>query len=118
MGLHTGIDVVSISRIRDAAARVRFLERVFTPDELRYSFGRRDPYRHLAGRFAAKEACMKALRGLSPGLGWKDIEVKRDKDGRPGLVLRPEAERLLGKTSALVSISYSGDMAFALVSVG
>lgn len=106
----TGIDVVSIERMRRAAANQRFLERVFTDGELSYAMGRRDPHRHLAGRFAAKEAYIKACS--MPRAGFKAIEVTREWAGRPGLRVEGESRRLH------LSISYSGGLAFAFVYAG
>src|SRR3990172_2674012 len=93
MALFSGIDVISISRIRNAAKSARFLERVFTRGELDYAFSRRDPHRHLAGRFAAKEACLKALKGSREApVSLKDIEVVRGDGGRPMLSIGPPAK--------------------------
>lgn len=115
----SGIDITSADRIRSSASRARFLERVFTREEAGYCFGRRHPYRHLAGRFAAKEACLKALTtGLSEGIDWKDIEVVRSPSGRPELRLHGEARRFLGGRNAFLSISYEKGLAIALVVIG
>jgi len=73
-----GFDATDIPRVREVFERYgeRFLRRVFTDAEIAYCTRRRDPVPHLAGRFAAKEATMKALgTGLSRGVAWKDIEV-------------------------------------------
>ena len=118
MALFSGIDVISISRIRNAAKSARFLERVFTRGELDYSFSRRDPHRRLAGRFAAKEACLKALKGSrEEPVSLKDIEVVRGDGGRPMLSIGSPAKDLLGGRLAYLSISYSGDIALAFVSI-
>ena len=80
-----------ISRIRRAMERWqdRFLRRVFTEEELAYSLGRRNPAEHLAARFAAKEATLKALgTGLSMGVRWREMEVRR-----PGGSRRPSRSR-------------------------
>lgn len=72
----TGIDLVKISRISYLAHKweERFLEKVFTPRELEYAFQRKRPYEHLAARFAAKEALIKAIQNK---VDWKKIEVSR-----------------------------------------
>lgn len=115
----TGIDIVSIPRIREAARRDSFLKRVFTEGELEYALGKRSPHKHLAGRFAAKEACLKALStGLARGITWQDMEVVRDEEGRPSLRLASKAKDFLGKRTVSLSISYTKEFAFALVSVG
>ena len=59
----TGIDIVSIERVRKACCRPGILERLFTKNELAYAFSRRDPFKRLAGRFAAKEAFKGARHG-------------------------------------------------------
>src|SRR6187549_1245148 len=78
--LGLGFDATDIPRVRDVFARHgdRFLRRVFTDGEIAYCMRQRDPVPSLAGRFAAKEAAMKALgTGHSRGVLWKDIEVFR-----------------------------------------
>ncbi len=119
MGFSTGIDVVSITRMGQAAKRELFLKRVFTPGELGYAVGRRRPDKHLAGRFAAKEAAVKALslQGDS-GMGLKEIEVVNDSEGRPSLRLGPKAQEAARGGKLHLSISYSGDFAFAFVLMG
>ncbi len=111
-----GIDIVSIPRIRDASRHENFLKRVFTGLELDYSLKRRTPCKHFAGRFAAKEACLKALTtGFGSGINWKDIEVVNSKEGRPLLRLGKEAKRHLSGRKIFLSIAYSKDLALASV---
>lgn len=76
-----GVDIVEVSRIADAADRFgsRFLKRVFTDEELAYAEGKRNRYQSLAGRFAAKEAFMKAM---GRGIPWREIRVS-EIEGRP-----------------------------------
>lgn len=118
--LAVGVDFESINRI-DALLRrygTRFLHRVFTDGEIAYSQRRRFPAQHLAGRFCAKEAAMKALgTGRSLGVLWKNVEVVRE-TGPPQLVLHGgAAERFahLGGGRTLVTITHSEDFAFAQV---
>ena len=112
----SGIDIESIERFAPLSSKEGFLRRVFTPGELAYSCNKRAPHRHLAGRFAAKEACMKALgTGLSGGIRWRDVEVVVAEDGRPGLRLHSTAKKSLGPGRAFLSITYSGELAVALV---
>jgi holo-[acyl-carrier protein] synthase len=114
--ISTGIDIESIERLRALSGNSRFLRRVFTESELGYSAGKRIPHRHLAGRFAAKEACAKALStGFGRGVGLRDIEVVNAVDGRPGLRLFSRANEILGERTVFLSIGYQGDMAMALV---
>src|SRR3954464_15674905 len=86
--LELGVDATDIPRIAAAVDRYgeRFLRRVFTEGEIAYAQRRRNPAPHLAGRFAAKEAAMKALgTGHSRGVLWRDIEVVRSPGGPPQL---------------------------------
>jgi holo-[acyl-carrier protein] synthase len=120
--LTSGIDLLHIARIDDAIQRhgVRFLSRVYTPDELAYCAGRLP---ELAARFAAKEAASKALgvglRILSPaGIGWHEAEVSRTDAGKPILRLHGYAAALsrdLGITEWSISLSHERDTAIAFV---
>jgi holo-[acyl-carrier protein] synthase len=116
-----GVDISEVDRIREAMARhgQRFLERVFTPAEIAYCNRHRDRAERFAGRFAAKEAAMKALgTGWSNGVRWVDIEVTRMPSGRPTLALHGIAGKIgeqLGMRRASLSITHSGNTAFAQV---
>jgi holo-[acyl-carrier protein] synthase len=115
-----GMDAIELSRIEQTVGRFgeRFLRRVFTEAEIAYATRRRHPVPHLAGRFAAKEAAMKALgTGHSQGVLWKDIEVIR-KGGPPQLRFHGGAARraaLLEATGALLTITHSETLAIAQV---
>ena len=115
-----GIDATDLPRVADLVERYgdRFLRRVFTDGEIAYCTKRRNPVPHLAGRFAAKEAAMKALgTGQSLGVMWKDIEVVRG-GGPPRLRLQGGAARradAMGVTRSLVTITHSESLAFAQV---
>jgi holo-[acyl-carrier protein] synthase len=115
-----GLDATDIDRIAAAVDRYgeRFLHRVFTEGEVAYCTRRKVPAIHLAGRFAAKEAAMKALgTGHSHGVLWRDIEVVRD-GGPPQLRLHGGAGRrfaALGGASSLLTITHSDDLALAQV---
>jgi holo-[acyl-carrier protein] synthase len=115
-----GIDATDLHRVADLLERYgdRFLRRVFTDGEIAYCTKRRDPVPHLAGRFAVKEAAMKALgTGQSRGVLWKDIEVVRS-FGPPRLKLGGGAARRaaeMGVTQSLVTITHSETLAFAQV---
>ena len=113
----TGVDIIEIPRIKQVLDRYgqRFLNRVFTPDEIAYCRGRAP---NLAGRFAAKEAAMKALGTGVRGVSWKDIEVIRADSGAPSLRLHGRAEKRaewlqVGEMS--LSISHSREYAVAFV---
>src|SRR6187431_1184192 len=93
--LGLGFDATDIPRIASTVERYgdRFLHRVFTEGEIAYCTRRRNPAPHLAGRFAAKEAAMKALgTGHSRGVLWRDIEVIR-RGGPPQLQFHGGAGR-------------------------
>ena len=115
--LTTGVDIIEIPRIKQTIDRYgeRFLKRVFTPDEIAYCRGRAP---NLAGRFAAKEATMKALGTGVRGVSWKDIEVIRAESGAPSVKLhgraKARAERLQVVEISL-SISHSREFAVAFV---
>ena len=80
-----GVDLIEVPRIQAALSRwgERFERRVFTEDERAYCSSRARPYQSYAARFAAKEAAMKALGTGWRGLDWKEIEVARERSGRP-----------------------------------
>ena len=115
-----GLDVTDINRIAEALARYgeRFMRRVFTDGEVVYCTSRRVPAVHFAGRFAAKEAAMKALgTGHSRGVLWRDIEVVRH-GGPPQLQFHGGAARRfaeLGAGSSLLTITHSDEIALAEV---
>src|SRR5215212_5638587 len=115
-----GMDATEIDRIAAAVARFgdRFLRRVFTDGEIAYATRRRDPSPHLAGRFAAKEAAMKALgTGHSHGVLWRDIEVVRA-GGPPQLKFHGGAGRRfdsLNARNSLLTITHSETLAIAQV---
>jgi holo-[acyl-carrier protein] synthase len=118
--LGLGFDATDIPRIGTTFERYgdRFLRRVFTDGEIAYCTRRRNPDPHLAGRFAAKEATMKALAtGHSRGVLWKDIEVVR-LSGPPQLRLHggaaARADRMRVRSS-LLTITHSDALAMAQV---
>src|SRR5213593_1533462 len=117
-----GLDATDIDRIADAIEQYgdRFLRRIFTDGEMAYCSRRRVPAIHFAGRFAAKEAAMKALgTGHSQGVVWRDIEVVR-RGGPPQLALHGGAGRrfeAIGGRSSLLTITHSDDLAMAQVMI-
>ena len=116
MQVRTGIDLIELTRLEQAIQRhgARFLERIFTPDELAETSGRPDS---LAGRFAAKEAVVKALgTGIGP-IAWKEIEIRRGPQREPvlhlhGLAKEKAAE--LGLHAWSVSLSHTEHYAAAV----
>ena len=115
-----GMDATEIDRIEAAVARFgdRFLHRLFTEGEIAYATRRRNPAPHLAGRFAAKEAAMKALgTGHLQGVLWRDIEVVRA-GGPPQLRFHGGAARRFERMNArgsLLTITHSETLAIAQV---
>ena len=93
-----GIDVVEVSRIRAAVERwgQRFLERVFTAEEISYAYKKNDPFLSLSVRFAAKEAFIKAASSRQ-AISLTDIEVANQENGRPLLRLQGGAKKAVGQ---------------------
>lgn len=117
--LRTGTDLVAVADLAGRLARQPGLaERVFTPAELSYCRSRsRRRDEHLAVRFAAKEAVLKALgTGMAHGIEWTDVEVVKERGGRPRIGLRGAAQRAaraLGVHGIDVSLSHSAGLAIA-----
>jgi len=107
-----GIDLLEIDRLERALARhPRLAERVFTPAEREYAAARARPGRHLAARFAAKEAVVKAL-GMRGGFGLRDIEVVA---GEPPTVrLSGRAAAVAGARRVEISLTHSREHAAAV----
>ena len=127
MKISSGIDLIEIERIEKALGRhgVRFLQRIFSETELERleKFKARDVNPRLiaaevAARFAAKEACSKALgTGIGP-VSWKEMEILNEPSGKPVLRLSGKAAQIagfLGYTSWSVSLTHSNEMAGAVV---
>jgi holo-[acyl-carrier protein] synthase len=114
-----GVDIIEIERIENAVARHgnHFLEKLFTPAEIAYCNSRWRAAEHLAGRFAAKEAVLKALgTGIRWGSACKEIEVLRTASGEPGIKLAgrvAERARELGADRIHISLSHSARHAVA-----
>ncbi len=79
-----GIDIVEVARIARAIERWgnHFLNHVYCEEEIEYAFRHRYPFQHFAGRFAAKEAVIKAISN-NPHIQWKNIKILNDKNGKP-----------------------------------
>ena len=116
-----GVDIAEVGRIKAAIERhgETFLRRLYTPAEREYCERFKNKYERFAGRFAAKEAAMKALgTGWSRGVRWVDVEVVRQKGGRPTVKLHGEAAKIadgLGVKNISLSITHTADQAFAQV---
>jgi holo-[acyl-carrier protein] synthase len=115
-GASVGIDLIEIERVERALARrPRLAERLFRPDELAYAAARQRPGRHLAARFAAKEAAIKALGG---GCAPRDIEVRAGEP--PTLLLHGRAQKAAADRGLelAVSLTHSRETAAAVVLAG
>jgi len=99
----------------------RLVQRLFTPGEVAYCRRHKEPARHFAARFAAKEAGMKAIgTGWSNGVAWKDFEVQLDPRGRPHLFVTGRAAefaRALGATHSVISLAHDFGLATAVVAL-
>lgn len=110
-----GVDLLEIDRLERALARhPRLAQRIFTPDELAYAAGRRRPARHLAARFAAKEAAVKAL-GLTGALGLHEVEVGAGEPPRLRLSGRAAETANRAGVELHVSLTHSRESAVAVV---
>lgn len=119
-----GVDLVDLERVRRLLEQKgqRALDKLFTAEERAYLSSRPDPAGHAAARISAKEAVFKAMQSL-PGaraIGWREIEVTRDGDGRPAIRLHGLARRLADACGGLrvqVSLTHSGTAAGAVAVV-
>ena len=116
-----GVDIAEVARVKAAIERhgETFLRRLYTRKEREYCERFKNKFERYAGRFAAKEAAMKALgTGWSRGVRWVDVEVVREKGGRPTLKLAGEAGHLaqrIGVKNIALSITHTAEQAFAQV---
>ena len=116
-----GVDLVECARIQHSIDRFgeRFLHRVFTEGEIEYSMSMKFPARHLAARFAGKEAVAKAFgTGIGKAMGWRNIDIRKKPSGEPFVVFSGPAQELAGKrgvTSALITLSHTDHHAMACV---
>ncbi|MGH9746234.1 MAG: holo-ACP synthase [Candidatus Acidiferrales bacterium] len=116
-----GLDIAEIDRIEAAIVRhgAPIIERLFTAREAAYCETYRNKFERYAGRFAAKEAAMKALgTGWRFGVRWRDIEVVREPSGKPTLHLVGVAKQVadrLGVKNISLTITHSGNLALAEV---
>jgi holo-[acyl-carrier protein] synthase len=119
--LGIGVDLVECVRIQHSLDRFgdRFLRRVFTDGEIEYSMSMKFPARHLAARFAAKEAVSKAFgTGIGKAMGWRDLDIRKKPSGEPFLVFAGAADQLAkqrGVTIALITLSHTEHHAIAMI---
>jgi holo-[acyl-carrier protein] synthase len=121
MVIGLGTDLMEIARIQKSYDRYgeQFLKRVFTPIEIAYCMSKKNYAESLAARFAAKEAGAKALgTGISRGVNWKELEVRRQPGQRPELHLSGRAAEVaarLGIKRLSLSLSHSRTESIAIV---
>ena len=119
--LGLGIDLVDCDRIENSIERFgdRFLHRVFTAGEIAYSQSMKFPARHLAARFAAKEALSKAFgTGIGKAMGWRDLDVQKRESGEPFVVLSGGAEKMAqerGVEKVWISLSHTEAVGMATI---
>lgn len=117
----TGVDLAEVGRIRSSMERFgdRFRNRVFTAAEIAYVERKANKYERYAGRFAAKEAGMKAIgTGWKHGVRWQDFEVVNLPSGRPTLRLHgvaADVAKQLGVTAIQLSITHTSELGMAHV---
>jgi holo-[acyl-carrier protein] synthase len=112
----TGVDLAEVGRIRDAIARhgERFTGRIYTASEIAYVESKANRFERYAGRFAAKEAGMKAIgTGWKRGVRWQDFEVANLPSGRPTLRLHGVAAKIaeaMGVKTISLSITHTSEL--------
>jgi holo-[acyl-carrier protein] synthase len=119
-----GIDLVDLERVRHLLSNKgeHAMTRFFSDRERQYLATRPDPTGHAAARIAAKEAVYKAMQSLpgARGIGWREIEVSRDPEGRPAILLHGLAARLSDQSGGLtikISLTHSALSAGAIAVV-
>jgi holo-[acyl-carrier protein] synthase len=118
-----GADVIEVERIRGVLERQgeRFLRRVFTDEERTYCFSMKFPHKHLAARFAAKEAVSKCFTtGIGAELGWRSVSVYHGIRHEPLVRLDEKGEGLLkrvGATHVLLTLSHTETVAMAVAAL-
>ncbi|HHT50654.1 MAG TPA: holo-ACP synthase [Eubacteriaceae bacterium] len=118
MILGTGIDIIEIKRIEGLVnKREKFIERFFTPGEKEYLIsGGKIRMESVAGYFAAKEAISKSMGTGFSGFKWQDIEIQKNSQGQPQVLLKGKAEEMakqMGIENIIISISHSSEYAIA-----
>jgi holo-[acyl-carrier protein] synthase len=111
-----GVDIVDVRRIAEAILRWgdKFVERIYTPDEIDYCLRRARQAESFAVRFAAKEAFAKALKVGRASI-WREVEVVRGDSPRPGVRLHGHARSLVGSRRVDLSLSHAQTHAVAVV---
>jgi holo-[acyl-carrier protein] synthase len=121
--LGLGCDIIEIERIHSVMLRQgdRFTDRILTGEERAYCLAMAHPHKHIAARFAAKEAVSKAFTtGIGADLGWKSVSVYHGERHEPRVRLDPQGEALLariGGTHVLLTLSHTETCAMAVAAV-
>jgi holo-[acyl-carrier protein] synthase len=117
----TGIDIAEVGRVAAAIERFgrRFVERIFTAEEIRYCESKQNAAERFAARFAAKEAALKAIgTGWNRGIGWREVEVRRARGERPTIHFSGRAAAVfdhIGAKRATLSLTHTKEQAMAMV---
>lgn len=114
--MQIGVDIIEINRIKKACQRRAFEKRFFTCRELSEINEKKNYYMHLSGKYAAKEAVVKALGTGFRNIKWKDIEILSDISGKPTVAITGKALEIFKSKnfkSMLVTISHSKEYAIA-----
>ena len=111
MVIGLGIDIIEIERIKDSIEKYgdKFLDKIYTTNEIKYCSNKFNKFQHLAARFAAKEAVYKAVAsGWEEGISWQDIEVYNDPYGKPEIKPSGKLKAFLSTNKQLkISMSHS-----------
>ena len=113
MVIGIGIDIIEIDRIKESVDEYgdQFLQKVYTPGEIKYCLSKKNKYQHLAARFAAKEAIYKAISSnWDSEFGWQDMEIINAPNGMPEVKFKGNLKKFLsGEKSLKISMSHSRD---------
>ena len=115
-----GIDIIDIRRIKRVINKYgnRFKKKCFHEHEINKSESRINSVESYAKRYAAKEACAKALgTGLARGVFWKDIEVRNNQYGKPYIILHNNAKKFINQSNDKIVLSLSDEKDFAIANV-
>ena len=123
MTLTNGIDIIDIRRIKKTIDKFgdKFKKRCFSHNEILRSENMIKSSESYAKRYAAKEACAKALgTGLARGVFWKDIELINDKYGKPKIILHNKAKKILNSfnyINPMIEVSLTDEKYYAIANV-
>ena len=121
--LGLGCDIIEIERIRSVMLRQgdRFIDRILSEEERAYCLAMAHPHKHIAARFAAKEAVSKAFTtGIGADFGWKSASVYHGERHEPLVRLDPQGQALLaraGGTHVLLTLSHNDTCAMAVAAL-